>query len=210
VSFDGKKYYTFKKSNIDPPWWIKKFDYLLRYTDNEVIKCMGYYDKGLKIITFFYNQNINKTYRRVIKRQELEHRKQTFLIPDEEIRRKEKMSLVKGWMDEYGQTFLNADNVKRGDVFCITSIDLIEREDWKRPRVQATLSPVKSALEGDEYLAGLGKQNLQRLTEEFETDDEKMWLNKNIEVATIMTYHVGGQKQKGIVWSVAQPTDVSE
>jgi hypothetical protein len=93
VSFDGKKFYTFKKSNIDPPWWIKKFDYIILHSDNTMIRCDGYYDKGLKILSFFYNQKINKTYKRIVKRQELEHSKQTFLIPDEEIRRKEKMSM---------------------------------------------------------------------------------------------------------------------
>lgn len=93
ISFDGKKFYTFKKSNIDPYWWIKKLDYLILHTDANVIKCDGYYDKSLKIVTFFYNRKINILYRRLVRRQELEHKKQTFLIPDKEIRRKEKMSL---------------------------------------------------------------------------------------------------------------------
>ena len=93
ISFDGEKFYTYKRANITPFYWIKKFDYILEYTENSHIRCDGYYDKDEKIIVFFYNRNINKLYRNIVKRQELERNKQTFLLTDNEIRRKEKMSI---------------------------------------------------------------------------------------------------------------------
>lgn len=201
ISFDGMKFYTFKIKNVKPYSWTKKMDYIILYTDNNMIKCDGYYNRPERIIVFFENRKVYNLYRGIIQRQKMERTNQRFLLTGDEIRKKEKMS-VKGWMEEFGGTFLNAENVKRGDVFCIKSIDLVENDQWDKPRITATLSPVESALEGEEYFAGLGKQNLERLTEGFETDDEKAWLGKNIEVAAIMTYHIGGQKQKGIVWEV--------
>lgn len=93
VSFDGKKFYTFKKANVEPLWWTKKFDYIILYTENEVIRCDGYYDKDSKTLHFFYNRKINKLYKSLVRYQELERSKQTFLIPDEEIRKKQKMSM---------------------------------------------------------------------------------------------------------------------
>jgi len=93
ISFNGIKFYVYKKGNIIPWLWIKKFDYIIEYTDNDHIRCDGYYDKSEKIIVFFYNRYINKLYRSIVTRQELRGNKQTFLLPDNQIRRKEKMSM---------------------------------------------------------------------------------------------------------------------
>jgi hypothetical protein len=93
VSFDGIKYYTFALDNVLPHSWTRKMDYIITYTDSNEIKCDGYYDKVEKTLWFFYNEKINKLYRLIVKRQKLERNKQTFLLSDDDIRRKEKMSL---------------------------------------------------------------------------------------------------------------------
>ncbi len=93
ISFDGLKWYTFKKENVYPTSWIKKFDYIIEHTDNELIKCDGFYDRTEKIIGFFDNRKIYNLYAGIIKRQKVKRKNQTFLLSDDEIRRKETMSL---------------------------------------------------------------------------------------------------------------------
>jgi len=78
ISFDGYKFYTFKKDNIHPRWWINKFEYIIIWSKTDYIKCDGYYDKDNKGLYFFYNQKINNTYRNIITRQKLERLNQTF------------------------------------------------------------------------------------------------------------------------------------
>lgn len=93
ISFDGIKYYTFRKRNVEPAYWIKKFDYIIEYTECEEIRCDGYYDKGKKVIWFFHNRKIYKLYRGIILHQKLERSKQTFLVSDDWKKEKERMSI---------------------------------------------------------------------------------------------------------------------
>lgn len=93
VSFDGEKFYTFKKENVLPYYWINKLDYIIEWTDNEVIRCLGYYDKSLKEIRFLYNRKIYKLYKQILKYQKLERLNQSLLISDKERKEREKMSL---------------------------------------------------------------------------------------------------------------------
>ena len=93
LSFDGIKFYTFKRENVLPYYWIKKLDYIIEWTNKEVLFCNGYYDREKKEIWFFYDRNIYKQYKRIIKYQKLERLKQSFLISEEERKEREKMSV---------------------------------------------------------------------------------------------------------------------
>ena len=84
ISFDGIKYYPFKRENVEPIWWTKKMDYIIEYTEREAIKCDGYFDRDAKIICFFYNRKINKEYKELIIYQKLERIGQAFLTSDQE------------------------------------------------------------------------------------------------------------------------------
>jgi len=92
ISFDGEKWYKFKKENVIPFYYTRKFDYIIEYTDTEFIRCNGHYDKEEKLLRFFYNQNLNKLYRSIIVNQKLERLNQTFLV-DEDKRKEKNMSI---------------------------------------------------------------------------------------------------------------------
>ena len=203
ISFDGIKWYSFKVENVHPGGWIKKFDYIIEHTEATQIRCDGFYDRDNKVVGFFDNRKIYKLYDQIIASQKLERLNRTYLPSDTE-RREKRMGKIREWKEEYGQTFLNAQNVKRGDIFNISEINVVERDDWDKPRIQFTMSPVKSDLKEEEVFAGMGKRNLDALIEGFGTDDDDEWLGKNIEVAAIMAYNIGGSQTKGIVWAVPE------
>ncbi len=93
ISFDGIKFYTFKIENVRPHSWTKKMDYIILYTDNDMIKCDGYYNRVERIIVFYENRKVYNLYRGIIQRQKMERTNQRFLLTGDEIRRKERMSV---------------------------------------------------------------------------------------------------------------------
>jgi len=92
ISFDGVKYYGFKRENVHPEGMLKRMDYLIYHTDIGVMKCEGHYDKEKKEIHFIYDPKVYKQYQGIITRQKLERVGQIFFNSEQQGKGK-KMSL---------------------------------------------------------------------------------------------------------------------
>lgn len=86
VSFDGTRWYLFRKDAIVPHRQLERLLYIVEYTDNEMVYADGKYDKIEMILKLEYDKEMYDLYKTVVRIQSLIKSGQTFLMDEKQIR----------------------------------------------------------------------------------------------------------------------------
>jgi len=86
VSFDGAKWYQFRKEAIVPRRQLDRLLYIIEHTDNEMVYADGSYDKVEMTLKLEYDKEMYELYTEVARLQSLIKNGQLFLIDEQKIR----------------------------------------------------------------------------------------------------------------------------